>query len=80
MPTGEPTDTQGQSWEVTMEPSGTRTFTKIPDSYTVRSSAWLDIMASIGQIDKLAAFHYFGTNFVQEYYSGWDNKYLEERY
>ena len=63
-----------------MEPSGTRTFTKIPDSYTVRSSAWLDIMASIGQIDKLAAFHYFGTNFVQEYYSGWDNKYLEERY
>jgi iron complex transport system substrate-binding protein len=66
--TGEPTDTQGESWEVTIEPSGTRTFTEIPGSYTVRSSAWLDIMASIGQIDKLAAFRHFETNFVQKYY------------
>ena len=43
-------------------------FTEVPDSYTVRSSAWFDIMASIGQSDKLAAFRHFGTNFVQEYY------------
>lgn len=52
---GENTTTGGSSnsREVTMEPSGTWTFTEVPERYTVYQEEWADIMASLGQFDGL---------------------------
>ena len=42
-----------ESWTVEIEPAGSRTFTTTPDTYTVYQGAWADIMAALGQFERL---------------------------
>lgn len=66
--TDEPTATQPESWGVTMEPAGARTFTEVPETYTVYHRGWADIMASLGQFDKLRGMQGPSTFFPTEFY------------
>jgi len=50
---GRSTTSSSNSWKVTMQPAGTRTFSEVPDSFTVYSNGWADIAASLGQLDGL---------------------------
>jgi iron complex transport system substrate-binding protein len=56
------------SWTVTMEPAGTRTFTEVPETYTVYHRGWADIMASLGQFDGLRGMQVPETFFPTEFY------------
>jgi iron complex transport system substrate-binding protein len=74
-PTSAPTDTptpstaeEPDSWEVTMEPAGTRTFTEVPETYAVYHRGWADIMASLGQVDGLRGMQVPSTFFPTEFY------------
>jgi iron complex transport system substrate-binding protein len=62
------TETTPESWEVTMEPAGTRTFTEVPESYVVYHSGWADIMASLGQFDGLLGMQVPSSFFPTEFY------------
>lgn len=60
--------TQPEEWTVTIEPAGTRTFTDVPETYTVYHTGWADIMASLGQFDGLQAMQVPETFFPTEFY------------
>jgi len=64
------TETPGRgSYSVTMEPSGTRTFTEVPETYTVYHRGWADIMAALGHSDGLVAMSQVEDNSPAEYYN-----------
>jgi iron complex transport system substrate-binding protein len=65
---GTPTGTAMGSWEVTIEPSGTRTFSEVPETYTVYHSGWADIMAALGQFDGLRGMQVPSEFFPSEFY------------
>jgi len=64
---GEPTEST-DSWTVTMKPAGTRTFTEVPESYIVYHTGWADIMASLGQFEKLQGMLNPSSFFPTEFY------------
>jgi iron complex transport system substrate-binding protein len=70
----DPTETDSEtteaadSWTVTMQPAGTRTFTEVPESYIVYHRGWADIMASLGQFDGLQGMQVPTTFFPTEFY------------
>jgi len=51
------TNEQPDEWTVTMQPAGTRTFTEIPETYTVYADGWLDIMTALGQHNGLVGMN-----------------------
>jgi iron complex transport system substrate-binding protein len=63
------TDSADDSWTVAMEPAGTRTFTSVPESYVVYHRGWADIMASLGQFDRLEGMLVPESFFPTEFYN-----------
>jgi len=57
-----------EEWSVTLKPSGTMTFSEVPERFTVYSPAMGDIMTLLGQIDGLAAIRRPGENFPTRHF------------
>jgi len=70
-----------EEWSVTLEPSGTMTFEKVPKTFATYHPGWADIMASLGQLNRMAAVRRPEENFPTRYYEqipGIDISHLSE--
>jgi iron complex transport system substrate-binding protein len=64
----ETTTTEDPSWEVCMKPVGCRTFDEVPEDITVYGAGYADIVASLGQFDRVVAMNDPKGGFPFEYY------------